>query len=190
MSSLRNSYTLVPPAASARAAGLRCVSDAMAGIERRPAGESFRYYAPDGALVRERATLTRIRSLAIPPAWTEVWICPREDGHLQATGRDARRRKQYRYHPRWREVRDEAKYHKLLVFARVLPLIRERVEADLKRPGLARERVLAAIVRLMELTLFRIGNAEYAKENGSFGLTTLRDRHVEHRVEAERSLLR
>src|SRR5207302_6089296 len=119
-----------------------------------------------------------IRSLVIPPAWTEVWICLDASGHLQATGRDARGRKQYRYHPRWREVRDEAKYHKLLTFAGVLPKIRARVEADLKRPGLPRERVLAAVVRLMELTLFRVGNTEYARTNKSFGLTTLRDRHV------------
>jgi DNA topoisomerase I len=116
--------------------------------------------------------------LAIPPAWTDVWICRDPNGHLQATGRDQRRRKQYRYHARWREVRDEAKYGKLLIFARVLPLIRMRVEEDLKRSGLPRERVLAAVVRLMQLTLFRVGNNEYAKKNKSFGLTTLRDRHV------------
>src|SRR5258708_37366522 len=127
MSWMRKSHTAVAPAASARAAGLRYVSDAMAGIERRPAGESFRYYAPDGALVRERATLTRIRSLAIPPAWTEVWICPREDGHLQATGRDARRRKQYRYHPRWQEARDESKYRRLAAFRPALPRMPRRV---------------------------------------------------------------
>ena len=128
--------------------------------------------------MRDAETLRRIRALAIPPAWTEVWICPDPNGHLQATGRDAKGRKQYRYHPRWREVRDDAKYTKLLTFARVLPLIRARVEADLKRSGLPREKVLAAIIRLMEMTLIRIGNAEYAKANKSFGLTTLRDRHV------------
>ena len=128
--------------------------------------------------MRDIGTLKRIRSLAIPPAWTGVWICAHPNGHLQATGRDARGRKQYRYHPKWRQVRDEAKYGKLLIFSSVLPKLRSRVEEDLKRPGLPRERVLAAIVRLMETTLFRIGNTEYAKENKTFGLTTLRDRHV------------
>jgi DNA topoisomerase-1 len=123
--------------------------------------------------------LKRIRSLAIPPAWTAVWICPYPNGHIQAVGRDQRGRKQYRYHSRWREVRDESKYGKMLIFGRVLPAIRKRVEADLRRRGLPRERVLAAVVRLMEATLFRIGNTEYAKANKSYGLTTLRDRHVE-----------
>lgn len=166
------------PLAAAERARLRHVCDDAPGITRHPANNGFDYRLPDGALVRDIDTLRRIRALAIPPAWTEVWICPAPDGHLQATGRDQRGRKQYRYHPRWREVRDEAKYHKMLVFARVLPEIRARVEADLRRHGLPRERVLAAIVRLMELTLFRIGNSEYAKENKSYGLTTLRDRHV------------
>jgi DNA topoisomerase-1 len=128
--------------------------------------------------VRDLATVKRIRALAIPPAWTDVWICRDPNGHLQATGRDQRGRKQYRYHPRWREVRDEAKYDKLLTFGRVLPLIRARVAADLQRRGLPREKVLAVIVRLMELTLFRVGNSEYARTNKSYGLTTLRDRHI------------
>ena len=119
----------------------------MAGIERRTAGESFRYFRPDGGLVRDRATLARIRSLAIPPAWTEVWICPREDGHVQATGRDARRRKQYRYHPRWQEVRDDTKYERLVAFGRALPRIRRRAMRDLARPGLPQEKALAAVVR-------------------------------------------
>ena len=172
-----------PPAAldpevAAKEANLRHVGDHVPGITRQPVKNGFDYRLPDGALLRDNETLRRIRALAIPPAWTEVWICLHPNGHLQACGRDARGRKQYRYHPRWREVRDEAKYNKLLVFARVLPLIRARVEADLTRPGLPRERVLAAIVRLMELTLCRIGNSEYAKQNKSFGLTTLRDRHV------------
>jgi DNA topoisomerase I len=123
--------------------------------------------------------LKRIRSLAIPPAWTSVWICPYPNGHIQATGRDKRGRKQYRYHPRWREVRDESKYGKMLVFGRVLPVIRARVDADLRRRGLSRERVLAAVVRLMEVTLCRVGNNEYARANKSYGLTTLRDRHVD-----------
>ena len=166
------------PQVAAERAQLRYVSDTSPGITRHAAKNGFDYRLPDGALVRDIETLRRIRSLAIPPAWTEVWICPDPNGHLQATGRDARGRKQYRYHPRWREVRDEAKYTKLLIFARALPLIRARVEADLKRRGLPREKVLAAIVRLMEMTLIRIGNVEYAKANKSFGLTTLRDRHV------------
>ena len=166
------------PQVAAKRAQLRYVTDISPGITRHPARNGFDYRLPDGSLVGDIDTLRRIRSLAIPPAWTEVWICPSPSGHLQATGRDARGRKQYRYHPRWREVRDEAKYTKLLVFARVLPLIRARVDDDLKRRGLPRERVLAAIVRLMEMTLFRVGNAEYARANKSYGLTTLRDRHV------------
>jgi len=162
----------------AEAAGLTYVSDHDPGFSRVPSPVGFDYVDAAGAPIDDPDTLERIRRLAIPPAWTEVWICPDPNGHLQATGRDAKGRKQYRYHPRWREVRDEAKYTKLLVFARVLPLIRARVEADLKRSGLPREKVLAAIIRLMEMTLIRIGNAEYAKANKSFGLTTLRDRHV------------
>ena len=166
------------PTVAAKRAALRYVNDSMPGITRHNARNGFDYRLPDGSLVRDIATLKRIRALAIPPAWTDVWICRDPNGHLQATGRDQRGRKQYRYHPRWREVRDEAKYGKLLIFARVLPLIRARVEEDLKRPGLQRERVLAAVVRLMQLTLFRVGNSEYAKSNKSYGLTTLRDRHV------------
>ncbi len=167
------------PVAAAKLARLRHVSDDMPGITRHKARSGFDYRLPDGELVRDLDTLKRIRSLAIPPAWTAVWICPYPNGHIQATGRDNRGRKQYRYHPRWREVRNESKYGKMLTFGRVLPIIRERVEADLRRRGLPRERVLAAVVRLMETTLIRIGNAEYAKANKSFGLTTLRDRHVE-----------
>jgi len=166
------------PTVAAKRAALRYVNDLMPGITRHAARNGFDYRLPDGSLVRDIATLKRIRALAIPPAWKDVWICRDPNGHLQATGRDQRGRKQYRYHPRWREVRDEAKYSKLLVFARVLPLIRARVEEDLQRPGLQRERVLAAVVRLMQLTLFRVGNSEYAKSNKSYGLTTLRDRHV------------
>jgi DNA topoisomerase I len=166
------------PEVAAKQAQLRYVDDSAPGITRHKAPNGFDYRLPDGALVRDIDTLKRIRSLAIPPAWTNVWICLHSNGHLQATGRDARGRKQYRYHPRWRGVRDEAKYSKLLIFTHVLPQLRARVEEDLKRPGLQRERVLAAIVRLMELTFFRIGNSEYAKANKSFGLTTLRDRHV------------
>jgi DNA topoisomerase I len=166
------------PLAAAKLAKLRHVSDDMPGITRHKARNGFDYRFPDGELVRDIETLKRIRSLVIPPAWTAVWICPYPNGHIQATGRDNRGRKQYRYHPRWREVRDESKYGKMLIFSRVLPVIRERVDADLRRRGLSRERVLAAIVRLMEVTLFRIGNSEYARANKSYGLTTLRDRHV------------
>ena len=165
--------------AAAKLAKLRHVSDDMPGITRHKARHGFDYRHPDGELVRDVETLSRIRSLAVPPAWTGVWICPYPNGHIQATGRDQRKRKQYRYHPRWREVRDESKYGKMLIFGRVLPQIRERIDADLRRHGLPRERVLAAVVQLMEATLIRIGNNEYAKANKSFGLTTLRNRHVE-----------
>ena len=166
------------PEIAAKRAKLRYVHDSMPGIIRYKARNGFDYRTPDGELVRDIETLKRIRALAIPPAWSDVWICPDPNGHLQAVGRDQRRRKQYRYHSRWREVRDEAKFGKMLMFSRAMPLIRTRIEEDLKLPGLPRERVLAAIVRLMELTLFRVGNSEYAKENKSYGLTTLRDRHV------------
>jgi DNA topoisomerase I len=170
--------TALDPEIAAKRAELRYVHDSMPAITRHKARNGFDYRMPDGSLVRDIDTLKRIRSLAIPPAWTDVWVCPDPNGHLQAVGRDQRGRKQYRYHPRWREVRDEAKFGKMLVFSRALPLIRARVDEDLKRHGLPRERVLAAIVRLMDLTLFRVGNTEYAKENKSFGLTTLRNRHV------------
>jgi DNA topoisomerase I len=166
------------PVAAAIAARLRHVSDDRPGITRHRARHGFDYRDRDGALIGDFATLRRIKALAIPPAWTDVWICPSPNGHIQATGRDARGRKQYRYHPRWRETRDETKYGRMLAFSRALPQIRARVDADLRRHGLPRERVLAAIVRLMELTLFRIGNVEYSKTNKSYGLTTLRDRHA------------
>ncbi|HWI36041.1 MAG TPA: DNA topoisomerase IB [Burkholderiales bacterium] len=166
------------PAESARAAGLRYVSNTDAGIRRRRAGEGFRYVRADGRAVADKATLARIRRLAIPPAWTEVWICAADDGHLQATGYDARGRKQYRYHPRWHEVRDETKYGRMIAFGSVLPRIRRRVARDLARPGLPREKVLATVVRLLEKTFIRVGNEEYARENESFGLTTLRERQV------------
>lgn len=164
--------------AAASAAGLRYVSDRTPGITRVRAGNGFGYRRPDGSKLTDEETLTRIRKLAIPPAYENVWICPRPNGHLQAVGRDARGRKQYRYHPRWREVRDEGKYGKLLVFGKVLPKVRERVEQDLSLRGLPREKVLAAIVRLLETTLMRVGNEEYARANKSYGLTTLRNRHV------------
>jgi DNA topoisomerase-1 len=163
---------------SAKAAGLRYVVDSARGIERQPVRGGFRYRGTDGHLVRDPAVLRRIRALAIPPAWQKVWICPRENGHLQATGRDAKGRKQYRYHPRWREIRDETKYGRMVAFGRALPRIRRRVEADLRRPGLPREKVLATVIRLLQTTFIRVGNDEYAKANASFGLTTLRARQV------------
>src|SRR5437868_12349644 len=169
---------LVDPVESARAAGLRYVADLTPGIRRRRVGKGFAYRASDGGPIGDPETLGRIKRLAIPPAWTDVWICPDPRGHLQATGRDARGRKQYRYHPRWREVRDAVKYDRMLAFAEALPRIRERTDRDLERPGMPREKVLATVVRLLEETRIRIGNDEYRKENGSYGLTTLRDRHV------------
>jgi DNA topoisomerase-1 len=164
--------------ASAQAAGLRYSTDARPGITRRRAGRGFGYSRPDGTPVHDEVSLVRIRALAIPPAWTDVWICADPVGHLQATGRDAKGRKQYRYHARWRAGRDDAKFEGLIDFARVLPRIRKRCEADLARPGLSREKVLAAVVRLLETTLIRVGNDEYARLNRSFGLTTLRTRHA------------
>jgi DNA topoisomerase-1 len=171
--------SLQEPSQSARAAGLRYVSDDRPGIRRKRAGKGFSYIGPDGAPIRDEETLRRIKSLAIPPAWQDVWICPHPNGHLQATGRDAKGRKQYRYHPRWRATRDETKYERMIAFGRALPHIRERVEHDMGLPGLPREKVLATVVRLLETTLIRVGNQEYAKANRSFGLTTMRDRHVE-----------
>ena len=166
------------PAEAARAARLHYVVDSVPGMTRRRAGKGFAYRDAQRRAIRDAATLARIKALAVPPAWTEVWICADPRGHLQATGRDIRGRKQYRYHPRWRETRDETKYEHMLVFGRALPRIRRRVEQDLRRPGLPREKVLAAVVRLMERTLARVGNPEYARDNNSFGLTTLQNRHV------------
>ncbi|MBW8815649.1 MAG: DNA topoisomerase IB [Caulobacterales bacterium] len=159
--------------------GLRYVSDHDPGIRRRPArGHGFNYVHPDGSPVTDTATLDRIRALAIPPAWTDVWICPQANGHIQAVGRDQKGRKQYRYHARWRETRDLAKYDRLIAFGRALPRLRRRVDEDLSRRGLPREKVLAAVIQVMERTLIRVGNEEYAKQNKSFGLTTFRDRHA------------
>ena len=169
------------PQASAEDAGLRYVTDAGPGITRRRSGKGFRYLGTDGAPITDADRIAWIDGLAIPPAWTDVWICPVKRGHIQATGRDARGRKVYRYHPRWREVRDEAKYGRLIEFARALPRIRRRAERDLRRRGLPREKVLALVVRLLEETLIRVGNDEYARENRSFGLSTLRDRHAQVR---------
>jgi DNA topoisomerase-1 len=151
----------------------------MPGINREIAGHGFRYRYPTGDIVKESAVLARIKSLAIPPAWTNVWICPDPAGHLQATGRDDRKRKQHRYHPRWREIRDETKYERMIAFGKALPRIRKRLFRDLALPSLSREKVLAAVVRLLEVSLIRVGNDEYARDNESFGLTTMRDRHVD-----------
>jgi DNA topoisomerase I len=167
------------PKEAAASAGLRYVSDESPGIKRWRKGASFVYYDKEGKRIRNPLELKRIRSLAIPPAWEKVWICAQANGHLQATGIDAKGRKQYRYHPTWRTVRDEAKFERLLSFAEVLPKIRAKVDEDMRRADLSREKVLATIVRLLEISLIRIGNEEYAKENNSFGLTTMRNRHVE-----------
>jgi DNA topoisomerase-1 len=169
----------VDPVDSARQAGLRYVSDTAPGIRRKRRGGKFNYFAPDGSRMTDAEELARIRSLAIPPAWTDVWICANGRGHLQATGRDARGRKQYRYHPKWRAVRDETKYERMVAFGEQLPKIREQTGHDLALRGLPRRKVLAAVVRLLETTLIRVGNEEYARDNKSFGLTTMRDRHVE-----------
>ena len=168
----------VPPQESAKAAGLRYVTDGKPGITRETVRNTVRYRLPDGKPVNDPETLARIKSLVIPPAWTRVWIGTHPNGHLQATGRDARGRKQSRYHPKWREVRDENKYERMTHFADALPLIRQRVHHDLGLHGLPRVKVLATIVSLMETTHIRVGNAEYAKENHSYGLTTMEHEHV------------
>jgi DNA topoisomerase-1 len=167
------------PVESAREAGLRYVSDERPGLRRVKSGRGFRYLDGTGRMIHDADTLARIHALAIPPAWTDVWICPDPRGHLQATGRDDRGRKQHRYHPRWREIRDETKFDKLIAFGRALPGIRRKTARHLRRPGLPREKVLAAVVRLLEKTLIRVGNDEYARHNNHFGLTTLRDKHVD-----------
>jgi DNA topoisomerase I len=166
------------PIESAKEAGLRYVSDAMPGIRREKRGETFIYLDDKGREVIDPDERLRIKNLGIPPAWTDVWICASPRGHLQATGRDARGRKQYRYHARWNEVRDEAKYERVIAFGEALPEIRRRTEADLRKPGLPREKVLATLVRLLEDTLIRVGNDEYARDNDSFGLTTMQDEHA------------
>ena len=166
------------PVESAKAASLRYVTDDIPGITRRRRGATFQYLDPAGKVIRNPEELRRIKSLAIPPAWREVWICPIRNGHLQATGRDAKGRKQHRYHSRWREVRDENKYGRILAFAKALPLIRQRVDGDLQLPGLPRDKILATVVRLLETSHIRVGNEEYARQNKSFGLATLRNRHV------------
>ena len=165
--------------ASARKGGLRYVSDEEPGLARRRTAAGFRYVDPDGRPVRDAGTLDRVRSLAIPPAYEDVWICTLPEGHLQATGRDARGRKQYRYHPRWREVRDGQKFGRIEAFGAALPRLRRRLRADLKRTGFPQRKVLAILVAVMADTLVRIGNAGYARSNKSYGLSTLRNRHVQ-----------
>jgi len=164
--------------AAAEEAGLQYVSDERPGYRRRAKGKDFEYLDTEGKTIRDEQRLVRIKRLAIPPAWTKVWISPSANGHIQATGRDARGRKQYRYHDRWREVRDENKFDRLAGFAKALPNIRRRVARDLKSPGLPQQKVLATIVRLLERTFIRIGNEEYARDNKSFGLTSFKNRHV------------
>jgi DNA topoisomerase-1 len=166
------------PKEAAEDAGLRYVTDDQPGYTRKKRAGKFIYLNTEGKEIRDEARVLRLKRLAIPPAYTEVWVCPSPNGHIQATGRDDRGRKQYRYHDRWREVRDENKYEKMMVFAKTLPKIRRRISRDLKRRGLPREKVLATVVQLLERTFIRVGNEEYAKENRSFGLTTMRNRHV------------
>jgi DNA topoisomerase-1 len=168
----------IDPKTTAQQAKLRYVTDNEPGILRAKKGKGFSYRDPDGRLVKDKAVLARIRSLAIPPAWKHVWICLHEDGHLQATGRDQRGRKQYRYHPRWRSIRDETKFDKMLAFAHSLPTIRKVVDEDLAKPGFTKRKVVAAVVRLLELSLIRVGNSEYARTNDTYGLTTMRDEHA------------
>src|SRR5216110_3979698 len=163
---------------AAEEAGLRYVSDDQPGYTRKAKGDDFEYFDIEGKPIRDETRLLRIKRIGVPPAYKDVWICPSANGHIQATGRDARGRKQYRYHERWREARDENKFDRLAQFAKALPNIRRRVARDLKLPGLPRQKVLATIVRLLERTFIRIGNEEYARENKSFGLTTIRNRHV------------
>ncbi|QFU17771.1 DNA topoisomerase IB [Microvirga thermotolerans] len=169
---------LVDPRDAAETAGLVYVSDEEPGIRRRKAGKGFSYVGPDGSRITDKATLERIKALAIPPAYTDVWICPKPNGHIQATGRDARGRKQYRYHPAFREIRESTKYEHMIDFAKALPDIRRTIDAHMALRGLPREKVLATVVHLLENTLIRVGNSDYARQNKSYGLTTLRDPHV------------
>ena len=166
------------PVESAKTSGLRYVTDTIPGIRRKRIGKAFRYYSAKGKPLRDRDELRRIKALAVPPAWNDVWISPFAESHLQATGRDAKGRKQYRYHARWRQARDETKYDRMMLVGQVLPTLRHRVRKDLARPGLPRVKVIATVVKLLETTLIRVGNEEYARENNSFGLTTMRNKHV------------
>ena len=170
--------SFVDPRDATDSAGLSFVSDEQPGIRRQRAGKGFTFVRPNGETMRDEATLKRIRKLAIPPAYSDVWICPRADGHIQATGRDANRRKQYRYHPQFRAVRESTKYDHMMEFARSLPAIRARIAEHMALRGLPREKVLATVVHLLETTLIRVGNDDYAKQNKSYGLTTLRNPHV------------
>ena len=164
--------------AAAKSAGLKYVTDDTPGITRKKSGSGWRFIGTNGKTITDHWEKKRIAKIGIPPAYTDVWICPREDGHIQATGRDAKGRKQYRYHPKWSETRDSAKYERMMDFGRLLPGLRARVASDMRKIGFPREKVLATIVNLLEMTLIRVGNEDYAKENKSFGLTTLRNRHV------------
>lgn len=179
ISEATQNHDVAAPVEAAKHAGLRYVSNMTPGIGRKRVGKHFSYTGLDGKPIRNEAELKRICSLGIPPAWTNVWICPNPRGHIQATGRDARKRKQYRYHPKWREIRDETKFDRMIAFGKALPVVRDRVQHDLKHTGLPREKALATVVRLLDTTSIRIGNEEYARENNSFGLTTMRDDHVE-----------
>ena len=170
---------IVDPKDAAESAGLVYVTDAEPGITRRKAGKGWGYRLPDGSRITDRKRIDALNALAIPPAYADVWICPDPDGHLQATGRDAKGRKQYRYHPRFREVRDGTKYEHMIDFAHALPAIRARVDEDMGRRGMPRDKVLATVVHLLETTMIRVGNADYAKQNESYGLTTLEDEHVD-----------
>jgi DNA topoisomerase-1 len=167
------------PLSSAKKAKLHYTSDTEPGIARKRRGKSFKYYDPTGELIDDSATLQRIKQLAIPPAYSQVWICLSAKGHLQATGRDARGRKQYRYHQEWRAIRERTKYHHMLAFGHALPTIRQRIKADLELPGLPKQKVLATVAKLLESTLIRVGNVEYSRDNNSYGLTTLRKKHVD-----------
>jgi len=164
---------------AATRAGLRYVTDGFAGISRTRSGKGWSYHDPDGSLIKDAAERKRLNALAVPPAWTDVWICPDPDGHIQVTARDARGRKQYRYHPSYRDARDQSKFRRMLEFSEILPVLRQRVERDLRAGELTRRQILATVVRLLDRTLIRVGNDEYAKENRSYGLTTLRSKHVE-----------
>jgi DNA topoisomerase I len=170
--------SMADPIVAAKSSGLRYVTDAIPGYRRKRSGPTFRYFDQNGKPIRDKEDLARIKALAIPPAWSDVWISPFANSHLQATGRDARRRKQYRYHKRWSEMRDQTKYERMLLVGEKLPELRARIARDLSKPGLAREKVIATVVKLLETTFIRVGNEEYARENRSFGLTTLRNNHV------------
>ncbi|MBV8887672.1 MAG: DNA topoisomerase IB [Chroococcidiopsidaceae cyanobacterium CP_BM_RX_35] len=169
---------IVDPVKSAKAVGLRYVSDTTPGIQRQQMGEEFCYISVDNKQISDKTELSRIKALVIPPAWTDIWICPLSHGHLQATGRDAKGRKQYRYHADWRKVRSQTKFNRLIAFGEALPKLRQQTQADLALPGLPYQKVLAMVVRLLEITRIRVGNEEYAQTNQSFGLTTMRDHHV------------